>query len=70
MQVTALGHSAGAQLWAMVLLHRAKTASEQRLRKESRTEIDQGATTVDCRMPAQFVGARPLLALPTTLLAH
>ncbi|EIE21216.1 alpha/beta-hydrolase [Coccomyxa subellipsoidea C-169] len=55
-KVTALGHSAGAQLWAMVLLHRAMTASEQRLRKESRTEIDQGAATVDCRMPAQFIG--------------
>ncbi len=64
-QVTALGHSAGAHLWAMVLLHRARQASKHS-REERRgkggvaLEADQNGAALDCRMPARFIGGHPV----------
>ncbi|CAL8466146.1 g5682 [Coccomyxa elongata] len=60
-KVTTLGHSAGAHLWAMVLLHRARQASkhsrEERRGKEAvALEADQKGAGVDCRMPVRFIG--------------
>ena len=61
-QVTALGHSAGAQLWCMALLGRARAA---RLRPRpcsqgpdpgSRDAGGGGCADLDARMPSRFVG--------------
>ena len=64
-QVTTLGHSAGAQLWAMVLLHRARQASKHsrgdRHRKGAvASDADQNGAVVDCRMPVRFIGGHPV----------
>ncbi|BDA51015.1 probable isoprenylcysteine alpha-carbonyl methylesterase I at N-terminal half [Coccomyxa sp. Obi] len=60
-KVTTLGHSAGAHLWAMVLLHRARQASkhsreERRREGAAALEAGQNGAAVDCRMPARFIG--------------
>ena len=60
LQVSALGHSAGAHMWAMVLLERARAAG----RKASQTSSDgsKGALgQLDTRMPARFIGGDPLV---------
>lgn len=58
LQVTALGHSAGAQLLAMDLIHRARQASQQSPTKGRRKAAAQIAAAPDCRMPARFIGVR------------
>ncbi len=56
-QVSALGHSAGAHMWAMVLLERAKAAG----RKVTQTSLNgtrEASGQPDTRMPARFIGGR------------
>lgn len=56
-QVSLLGHSAGGQMCAMALLHRAKALS-QRTKLESRSSGHQQALApAQERMPARFIGS-------------
>ena len=50
-QITALGHSAGAHLWFMALLARARAARQRPLRYQ-----EGAAARADARMPARFIG--------------
>ena len=50
-QITALGHSAGAHLWFMALLGRARAARQCPLQLQ-----EGGAARADARMPARFIG--------------
>lgn len=61
-QVTALGHSAGAQLWAMVLLNRARArrACHANHQSSAVSPANGGAELAkaveDTRMPVRFIG--------------
>ncbi|KAL3160057.1 hypothetical protein ABBQ38_009774 [Trebouxia sp. C0009 RCD-2024] len=60
-QVTLLGHSAGAQMCAMALLHRAKALSKYKQSHQSSSKSGQGLTQdtqlpPHVRMPAKFIG--------------
>ena len=50
MQVSALGHSAGAHMWAMVLLERARAT--RRSARQRTSHVGQA----DRRMPVRFIG--------------
>lgn len=68
MQVSFVGHSAGAQLCTMALLHRAKAYSQQQQKAESHqkqgepviidAQSDRSARNEDLRMPARLIGER------------
>ena len=68
-QVSLVGHSAGAQMCAMALLHRAKALSKhkqshQSINKSGQTSGQDSQLPTDVRMPAKFIGTpRVLLAL-------
>ena len=59
-QVSLLGHSAGGQMCAMALLHRAKALSK-RTKVESRSNgHQQELAPAQDRMPARFIGSLSL----------
>ena len=56
-QVSLLGHSAGGQMCAMALLHRAKALSKRtKLERRSNGHQQELAPAQD-RMPARFIGS-------------
>ena len=64
MQISLVGHSAGAQLCTMALLHRAKALGKQQQQAGSRqvkpaihdAHTDASAHKEDLRMPARLIG--------------
>ena len=62
-----VGHSAGAQMCAMALLHRAKAVSRYKHKQHSISNGQQAsegmdgaaALPADMRMPARFIGMLP-----------
>jgi hypothetical protein len=56
LQVSALGHSAGAHMWAMVLIGRARAAREKPLHNKHAHTGKADDEQQDHRMPAQFIG--------------
>ena len=61
MQVSLVGHSAGAHLAMMALLDRAKAAKAARNGK--------AGSTTDARLPSQLVGGSFSLLLPLSLMS-
>lgn len=66
LQVSALGHSAGAHMWAMVLLDRTRAARRRASQKSSHASTE-AAGQLDSRMPARLIGGRPYAACGKTL---
>ena len=73
-QVSLVGHSAGAQMCAMALLHRAKALtkhkqSHQNKAKSGQANWQDSQLPADVRMPANFIGMllRPACAVEGAL---
>ena len=56
-QVSLLGHSAGGQMCAMALLHRAKALSKHTKPERRSNGHQQDLTPAQERMPARFIGS-------------
>ncbi len=66
LQVSALGHSAGAHMWAMVLLERARAARKERPAKDPQTAAEgaAGPARLPACLPGSLVGASlPLVGM-------
>ena len=55
-QISLIGHSAGGQMCAMALLHRAKALSKHRKHEGKASGQETGLTPAEERMPASFIG--------------
>ena len=55
-QISLIGHSAGGQMCAMALLHRAKALSKHRKHEGKASGQETGLTPAEERMPARFIG--------------
>ncbi len=58
-QVSLLGHSAGGQMCAMALLHRAKALSKHTKLGRRSNGHQQDSVPARERMPARFIGSLP-----------